>query len=295
MTCECDENNKNEFEVRCYDECPENNHTIENGKDICVGPVPEYYYKDDDDMYRKCFDTCQKCSQPWNVTNNNCEKCKDNYKFLNDSLAEPNNCYKQCHFYYFFNISNFNQYECTETESCPKNFKNLILPKKRCIDDCKKDDSGEYTYEYNNNCSSECPENTKLIEEEKLCLDICYPEQSEHNNLSYNVCPNGTHELITTTNPIITTTNQNIATNKPTITSTNPIITTTNQNIPSTNQNIPTTNPIIHSITQNIPYTNPIFSDTNTIIQTTFLILRLQPQIFLLQRQIFLLLILVFQ
>ena len=89
MTCECDENNKNEFEVRCYDECPENNHTIENGKDICVGPVPEYYYKDDDDMYRKCFDTCQKCSQPWNVTNNNCEKCKDNYKFLNDSLAEP--------------------------------------------------------------------------------------------------------------------------------------------------------------------------------------------------------------
>ena len=193
-TCECNEQYKYEFLVKCYDECPGNTPTFKNNKYICEGPVPENYYLDEDEMYRKCFYTCQKCSESGNEANNNCEKCIDNYKYLNDSLAGPNNCYKQCEYYYFFNETK--QYECTETNSCPTNFKNLILPKKKCIDDCKKDDYEEYTYEYNNSCLSQCPENTKLIEEQKLCLDECYPEQFEYNNICYNDCPDGTSKIL---------------------------------------------------------------------------------------------------
>ena len=192
-TCECNEQYNNEFLVKCYDECPGNNQTIKNNKYICEGPVPENYYLDDEEMYRKCFSTCQKCYQSGNEAINNCDKCIDNYKFLNDSNAQPNNCYKQCEFYYYFNETK--EYACTETNSCPSNFKNLILPKMKCIDDCRKDDYEEYIYEYNNSCLGECPDNTKLYEEEKLCLDECYPEQFEYNNKCYDDCPNGKYKL----------------------------------------------------------------------------------------------------
>ena len=87
-TCECNEYYKNEFLVKCYDECPGNNHTIKNNKDICEGPVwKNYYLAPIDEIYKKCFNTCQTCSQSGNVTINNCDKCINNYKFLNDSKA----------------------------------------------------------------------------------------------------------------------------------------------------------------------------------------------------------------
>ena len=45
------------------------------------------------------------------------------------------------------------------------NYKNLISQKRKCIDDCKKDDNNEYIYEYNNICLKECPENKRIYEE----------------------------------------------------------------------------------------------------------------------------------
>ena len=52
-TCECNEQYKYEFQVKCYDECPGNTPTFKNNKYICEGPVPENYYLDEDEMYRK--------------------------------------------------------------------------------------------------------------------------------------------------------------------------------------------------------------------------------------------------
>ena len=144
-TCECNDYYKNEFLGKCYDECPGNNYTIKNNKDICEGPVGENYYLDaTDEIYKKCFNTCQACSQSGNVTINNCDKCINNYKFLNDSKVPQYNCYKECEYYFYFNETN--EYTCTENDICPIKFKNLISQKRKCIDDCKKDDYNEYIY-----------------------------------------------------------------------------------------------------------------------------------------------------
>ena len=192
-TCECNEYYKNEFLVKCYDECPGNNQTIKDDKYTCEGPVPENYYLDIDEMYKKCFNTCKICNQSGNETNNNCIECINDYKFLNDSLAVQQNCYKDCEFYYYFN--ELNEYKCTQNSTCPTNYKNLISQKRKCIDDCKKDDNNEYIYEYNNICLKECPENKKIYEEEKICLDECYPFQFEYNNTCYNDCPSDKYRL----------------------------------------------------------------------------------------------------
>ena len=41
----------------------------------------------------------------------------------------------------------------------------------------------------------ECPENKKIYEEEKICLDECYPFQFEYNNTCYNDCPSDKYRL----------------------------------------------------------------------------------------------------
>ena len=62
----------------------------------------------------------------------------------------------KCPFYYY--ISKFNQYKCTEYKFCPSNYLLLIEEKEKCIDDCNKDDINKYKYE--NKCLKECPINT---------------------------------------------------------------------------------------------------------------------------------------
>ena len=129
---------------------------------------------------------CKKCSQAGNETIHNCEECITNYTFLNDSSATANNCYQNCEYNYYFNISG--QYICTTSNSCPTNFNILIESKKKCIDDCKNDN--EYIYEYNNNCFKECPKNLKIDIEEKKCLESCKENQLDFNNICYNQIPN---------------------------------------------------------------------------------------------------------
>ena len=123
-----------------------------------------------------------------NKTNHNCDICKNSYIFLNDSESIPQNCYKKCNYYYYFDESN--KYFCSDSDICPIKFNKLIEPKKKCVEDCKNDN--EYLYEYNNTCLKECPLNTKLYENIKLCLDECCRTQFEYNNKCYDDCPNGT-------------------------------------------------------------------------------------------------------
>ena len=203
--CYCNENYKFEFIKKCYDECPGNNEGFDGDKNICEGPVPDNYYLDDDDMYRKCYELCKKCDTSGDEINNNCSECVDGFKFLNDSLANPNNCYQICEFFYYFNETN--QYVCTPSNFCPSKYSKLIIKKSKCIDDCKKDE--EYNYEYNNTCLKECPENTKIYEEEKLCLEECYSNQFEFNNICYNDCPEGKFKIFQNRNKCIDTIPEN--------------------------------------------------------------------------------------
>ena len=142
-------------------------------------------------IYKKCYNKCKKCNQSGNELTNNCEECIDNYTFINDSVAVRKNSYKICEFNYYFNENE--QYVCTESDACPSKFEKLIESKKKCIDDCKKDD--DYLYDYNNNCYETCPENTKIYEDIKLCLDECYENQFEYDNYCYNECPNQTYRM----------------------------------------------------------------------------------------------------
>ena len=53
----------------------------------------------------------------------------------------------------------------------------------------------EKVYKYNHNCYKNCPNNSKIIEEQKLCVDECYSNQFEYNNICYNDCPDNTHRI----------------------------------------------------------------------------------------------------
>ena len=181
-----------EYNNTFYNDCPNGTFRLYQNRNICVDIVPENYYLDDNDnIYKECYNKCKKCNQSGNELTNNCEECIDNYTFINNSVAVRKNCYKICEFNYYFNENE--QYVCTESDACPSKFEKLIESKKKCIDDCKKDD--EYLYDYNNNCYETCPENTKIYEDIKLCLDECYENQFEYDNYCYNECLNQTYRM----------------------------------------------------------------------------------------------------
>ena len=149
---------------------------------------------------QKCYEKCKKCNQLGDETNNKCDECINGYTFITDSIAVPPNCSDACSFNYYF--TRLNQYACTQSDECPSSYK-LISDKKKCIDDCKNDD--EYKYKYQNNCLQDCQENTKKYEEEKLCLDECYPNQFEYNNICLNDCLNNLKKIFTDRNRCIET------------------------------------------------------------------------------------------
>ena len=144
-----------------------------------------------DNIYKECYKLCKNCNQSGNDTINNCDECIYNYTFLNDSYVPSKNCYRQCDYYYYLNESE--NYICTESNFCPLYFDKLIIPRTKCIEDCRKDD--EYIYVYNNTCLGKCPKNVKNYEEEKICLDECYSYLFEYKNICYNDCPFGTYRL----------------------------------------------------------------------------------------------------
>ena len=202
---ECDEN-LFEYNNECYDDCPDGTFRALQTRKVCLNTVPEnYYYDNNDKIYKECYNSCKKCIQAGNEEEHNCDVCINNYIFLNDALVPSKNCYLQCdHYYYFDNTA---QYACTSSNKCPSLYKNLIESKKKCIDDCKKDN--KYKYEYNTNCLEQCPSDTKIYEQEKKCLDECNDNLFEYNNQCYNYCPEGTHRIFQTRNKCVNTVPEN--------------------------------------------------------------------------------------
>ena len=130
------------------------------------GTQDGYFLDLDNSIYKKCYDTCNKCIIGGNETNNNCIECKSNYK-LYINIMNISNCYEECKYNYYFNESNY--FQCIET--CPEKYPKLIKDKNKCIDECKKDN--EAKYEYNNTCYKKCPNDTYILEDKGdfLCLN----------------------------------------------------------------------------------------------------------------------------
>ena len=81
----CDEN-KFLLKRECYSNCPANTYKILKDRNRCEKIIPENYFKDNDNIYKKCYNLCQKCSQSGDETNNNCDKCINNYFFYKQNI-----------------------------------------------------------------------------------------------------------------------------------------------------------------------------------------------------------------
>ena len=176
----------------------------------CVNPsenLDGYYYNTTTQTYRPCYETCKTCSQEGNPFNHNCDKCDRDLIFRPEDLPS-HNCVTNCSGYYYYNVINLplgyskwgndienliehgiqynNQYKCTANRECLKDVPYYIKDKRKCIDDCKNDNT--YKYRYNSYCLSECPPNT--IEEDFLCKDIetddCVLSNTEIEDLTFS-------------------------------------------------------------------------------------------------------------
>ena len=145
-----DSNNFNSF-LNCY-----NSSSIPDG----------YYLNNISNLYEQCFSSCKNCYGNGNEKENKCTECITGYSFKED-FKNDKNCYFICNNNYYFDDSK--NYFCTENSNCPSQYPILIKEKKKCIDDCSKDNS--YIYKYENNCYIQCPQNTSISKDNKYICE----------------------------------------------------------------------------------------------------------------------------
>ena len=168
--CYKDDIYKYEYNDNCYINCPNGTYELENNEEkICYETNPDgYYFDNDNKLFKKCYETCNKCNIGGNIANHNCLECRYNYIFHKNNL-NITNCYINCENYYYFD--ELNEYKCTLDKMCPEQYNKLIQNKSKCIDDCTKDDI--YKYNYKNICFQECPSGTLTINEtDYICYEI---------------------------------------------------------------------------------------------------------------------------
>ena len=167
---------KYEYNNFCYEICPNATYLSNNNNYSCLDKKINgiYYYDNNFHLYKECFNTCKICNEEGNEKNNNCIECKSGFIFLNDSIYN-NNCYKNCEYFYYFD--DLNNHKCTKDYICPEKYNKLINNKKKCIDDCSKDNI--FKYNYNNICYEKCPNGTR--ESNYICFD--YETTEEDKNI----------------------------------------------------------------------------------------------------------------
>ena len=76
-------------------------------------------------IYKKCYNSCEKCEIEGNNTMHNCLECNNDNPVkvkINNNL-NYSNCYKNCSHYYYFDI--YNNHHCTINSSCPEEYPKL--------------------------------------------------------------------------------------------------------------------------------------------------------------------------
>ena len=141
---------------------------------------PEGYYLDtNDSFYKECYSTCKTCDGEGDEFNNKCIDCRKEYSF-----KYKNNCLRQCTYYYY--IDQFDDYHCTRSEKCTNEFNKLIKSKKRCVEDCKIDDT--FKYEFKFQCYKECPKESKSSEDDQFYCDPDCPEDRPYLIIKTQEC-----------------------------------------------------------------------------------------------------------
>ena len=193
----------------------------------CYQSLKGYYLMNG--YFFSCYETCDECLTEGNEYQHNCTACKKGYKFINE-IDRAGNCYQNCEYFYYLNESN--KYQCTPLNQCPVNKSKLVEEKKKCVHNCKDDDT--FKFEYNNKCYQECPEPENKIIEDNICIN-----KTEGKNTGIITDKNGKEDLENPTSHIIQITDKiknevitdNIitSTNKEEEIITNNIITSTNK------------------------------------------------------------------
>ena len=144
-----------------------------------------FYFNKNTNYFEPCYEKCATCEYGGNGKENNCTSCDNNFIF-NPELNNTSNCVLKCQYFYFFKENG--KYICTTNNTCPKNYNKLIKDKKKCTDDCKKENI--YKFYYNGECLKECPNNTKDNNSDYNCKDInleeCLLTKKELNLLNEN-------------------------------------------------------------------------------------------------------------
>ena len=189
---------KFEYNNICYIDCPDGTYRLFNDKKICSDSLPDnYYFDNNDNIYKPCFKNCKKCYGEGNDTYNNCSECISGFILLNEPNQE-NNCFQCDNFYYINDINGL--YFCTKNYlNCPSNYQNFIPEKRKCINKCKNDNI--YKYLYNNTCFYNCPNDTYCKDENnKICYNYNEPQgkvaDSEVNSFLSNLEEKSLQELI---------------------------------------------------------------------------------------------------
>ena len=177
--------------------CPEGTEKISKNNLIICSEKIPENYYLDNGVYKECHKNCKTCQRAGNDANNNCDECSNDFSFLSDPFAIEKNCYKSCTFNYYFQGTN--NHFCTENDDCPNNYK-LIEYKKKCIDECKNNDDNTYIIEYQNKCVDKCEEGLKLGKEDSKCVQSCDNNKFEYNNECLISCPQDTFKIFQTRN-----------------------------------------------------------------------------------------------
>ena len=163
----------------------ENLNQNQNSYIKCYQSPKGYYLDTISFYYKKCYISCEECKDEGNNNIHNCLFCVVDYLYeLN--IDETINCYQNCDYYFYYNPNN-NKHYCTPDYSCPTEFNKLISRKKKCIDDCEKDE--DYPYEFRKVCYPECPHNiSKKSDLKNFYCDVICSIESPYEIIESQTC-----------------------------------------------------------------------------------------------------------
>ena len=126
-----------------------------------------FYLNNNTGYYEPCYLSCATCDFGGDGNQNNCTSCAMDYMF--EPIENTTNCVASCKNFYYY--TSYGQYKCSSNPQCPEENNLLIRVRKKCIDSCLKDK--DFKYQYNGECLSKCPNDTKS-DENYICKIMKY-------------------------------------------------------------------------------------------------------------------------
>ena len=151
------------FKTHCQArQCNPNYAYILNYEDICYRKTNSlaHHFLYDNSVFKPCYESCKTCSKSGTKQNNNCNECREGYKFHPNIITHYKNCIFDClaiNNYFYLDEDNNDEYTCVD--KCPENYPYLQPLKKQCLKSCENEETLKYSRDWI--CVPECPEGTE--------------------------------------------------------------------------------------------------------------------------------------